>query len=304
MEGGAAPREIAVLDAPSNLGLRPPAPGTVPGCYKLAGALRDHRILERLRASDAGVAVPPRYDRGGWEPGDGVFNAGALAAYARRLAGRVAEATGEGRLLVVLGGDCSILLGTTLGLRRRGRHGLAFVDGHADFRHPGNSRNIGAAAGEDLALATGRGQPDLTGLAGAPPLVRHEDVVVLGIRDADEHRDELRRLSITCLSEGELRAAGLGAAARRALDRLEAADLDGFWIHLDCDVLDSGFMPAVDSPDPGGLAHAELVELLAPLAASPRCRGMEVVVFDPDLDPDGRLAGELTDTVVAALAPR
>jgi arginase len=304
MQGGGAPRRVVVLDAPSNLGLRPPAPGTVPGCYKLAGALRDRRILERLWASDAGVAVPPRYDRGGWEPGDGVFNAAALAAYARRLAGRVAEATGEGRLLLVLGGDCSILLGTMLGLSRRGRHGLAFIDGHSDFRHPGNSGNVGAAAGEDLALVTGRGQADLTGLTGAPALVRDEDVVVLGIRDGDEYRGELRGLSIACLSEGELRAAGAGAAARRALDRLEAPDLNGFWVHLDCDVLDSTVMPAVDTPGPGGLAHAELVELLAPLAASPRCRGVEVVVFDPDLDPDGRLAGELTDTLVAALGPR
>jgi arginase len=44
-------RNIVVLDAPSNLGLRPPAPGTVPGCYKLAGALREQRIV---------LGVPPR----------------------------------------------------------------------------------------------------------------------------------------------------------------------------------------------------------------------------------------------------
>ena len=28
---------VSVIDAPSNLGLRPPAPGVVPGVYKLAG---------------------------------------------------------------------------------------------------------------------------------------------------------------------------------------------------------------------------------------------------------------------------
>jgi hypothetical protein len=44
-------RNIVVLDAPSNLGLRPPTPDTVPGCYKLAGALRDQRIV---------LGVPPR----------------------------------------------------------------------------------------------------------------------------------------------------------------------------------------------------------------------------------------------------
>jgi arginase len=62
-------------------------------------------------------------------------------------------------------------------------------------------------------------------------------------------------------------------------------------------------MPAVDSPDPDGIGHEELVELLTPLTASPRCVGVEVTVFDPDLDPDGRLAHELTDTLVTALDP-
>jgi arginase len=60
-------------------------------------------------------------------------------------------------------------------------------------------------------------------------------------------------------------------------------------------------MPAVDSPDPHGISHDELVSLLRPLATSPRCVGLEVTVFDPDLDHDGRLARNLTDTLLAAL---
>ena len=72
-------RNFVVVDAPSNLGLRPPAPGTVPGCHKLAGALREQGILRRLGAAEGGVVVPPRYDRGDWREGDGVFNAAALS---------------------------------------------------------------------------------------------------------------------------------------------------------------------------------------------------------------------------------
>ena len=79
-------RPITVLDAPSNLGLRAPAPGLVPGCYKLAGALRDQHLLQRLGARDGGVVVPPRYDIRDWRPGQGVLNADALARYTRRLA--------------------------------------------------------------------------------------------------------------------------------------------------------------------------------------------------------------------------
>ena len=47
-------RKIAVLDAPSNLGLRPPRPGAEPGCKRLAGVLRARGIVARLGA--AGVA--------------------------------------------------------------------------------------------------------------------------------------------------------------------------------------------------------------------------------------------------------
>jgi arginase len=101
-----------------------------------------------------------------------------------------------------------------------------------------------------------------------------------------------------------LRSDGPAGAARQALDRLERAELAGFWVHLDVDILDPSVMPAVDSPDPGGIGHAELVELLAPLVRSERCTGVEITVFDPDLDPDGRLAAELTDTLVAAITPK
>jgi arginase len=68
---------------------------------------------------------------------------------------------------------------------------------------------------------------------------------------------------------------------------------------LDVDVLDPKIMPAVDSPDPGGLEHHELVTLLGTLLASPRSVGLEVTVFDPDLDLEGVLAGELKDTLIA-----
>jgi arginase len=290
---------IVVLDAPSNLGLRPPADGTVPGCYKLPWALREAGLLPRLGGSDGGAVVPGRYDRGGWKPGDGVFNAGALASFTGRLANRVGRYVAAGEFLVVLGGDCSILLGAALGLRRLGRYGLAFIDGHSDFRHAPDL--VGAAAGEDLALATGRGQGDLVDIEGLRPYVRDADTVVFGIRDGDEATDELAELRIETWPAAGIRQAGAYAAATQALARLEAARLDGFWVHLDADVLDPSVMPAVDSPEPGGLAPDELTVLLTALLASPYCVGIEVTVLDPDLDPDGRHAALLADILVGAV---
>ncbi|MFJ9819238.1 arginase family protein [Streptomyces sp. NPDC101151] len=296
-------RTLVVLDAPSNLGLRPPAPGTVPGCYKLAGALREQGIVERLRAREGGVVVPPRYDLGDWQEGDGVFNAAALAAYTGKLADRIEHHVRAGDFPVVLGGDCSIQLGASLALRRLGRYGLAAIDASHDFRHAGNSDRIGAAGGEEVALATGRGQRDLTDLEGLRPYLRDEDVRFFGIRDCfEEDRAELAALKMPVVTVGDIREQGADALARATAQTFEAPGTDGFWVHLDADVLDPSVMPAVDSPDPDGLHPAELVELLRPLLASERCAGFNVTIYDPDLDPDGTAGALLADVVVDAFA--
>ncbi|GAB3858551.1 arginase family protein [Dactylosporangium cerinum] len=292
-------RPVAVLDAPSNLGLRPPADGLVPGCYKLAGALRDQRLLPRLDARDAGVVVPPRYDVRTWQRGDGVLNAAALAAYTRRLADRTTAVLDGDEFLLLLGGDCSILFGPALALRRRGRYGIAYLDGSIDFRHTGNSTNVGATAGEGTAIVTGRGQPDIADIEGLAPYVRDDDLVILGVRDYDDELTEVRDLGIVVHTTPEILAAGPASVGEHVARRLSV--LDGYFVHLDADVLDPAVMPAADAPDPGGLDHPQLVELLRPLVTNPACVGLQVTIYDPDLDPDGRHATALTDTIVTAL---
>ncbi|MGY3520564.1 arginase family protein [Micromonospora sp. PTRAS2] len=299
-------RRIAVLDAPSNLGLRPPTPTAVPGCAKAPGALRDQGLLARLRARDAGCLTPPRYDPGDWRPGDGVCHAPEIAAYSAALADRIGAIIDRGEFPLVLGGDCSILLGSALAMHRLGeavggRIGLVFVDGHSDFRHPGNASYVGAAAGEDLALVTGRGQADLAAIEGRRPYFRDIDVVVLGIRAQDEYRLDLQAAGITTRPVPALRAEGAARTAQWAHEEL--ADCAGYWVHVDVDVLDPAVMPAVDAPDPGGIAFAELEILLAGLVDTPHCLGVELTVFDPDYDVDGAYAAEIVNTVVAGLAP-
>ncbi|MDT7669056.1 MAG: arginase, partial [Pseudonocardiales bacterium] len=252
-----------------------PSAGTVPGCYKLAGAVRDQGLVGRIRAEDAGYLTPPRYDRGAWRPGDGVFHAAAIASYSTRLADRLGAVFDRARFPVVLGGECSILLGPALAMRRRGRYGVAYLDGHSDFRHPGNSRTVGAAGGEALALVTGRGQADLTGLEAHTPYVRDGDAVLLGIRENDEHADEVRAVGIPVWAAREIIPDPAGVA-HEVLTHLGRDQLDGFWVHLDVDILDASVMPAVDSPEPGGLDHAQLRALLTPLLASPGCMGLDV----------------------------
>jgi len=294
---------IAVLDAPSVLGLRPPAPGRVPGARRLPEALRGNRLVERLRAVDAGRVDPPPYSPE-LDPVTGVRNGATIPGYSVALADRLVELVRVGEFPLVLGGDCSILLGAMLALRRLGHYGLVSIDGGLDFRHPGNVHlvgPVGSVAGEDLAVVTGRGAPQLTDLEGRRPLVAEADVVAMGHRGLDGLDDEVLATPMTLFDVAELRRLGPAEAAGRAVATLAGRGVEGFWVHLDTDVLDPELMPAVDSPEPGGLTHQELAALLQTLAGSELATGMQLTIFDPDLDPDGRLAAELTDTVVTGL---
>jgi arginase len=128
---------IAILSAPSNLGLRPPRRGSVPGTAKAPEALREAGLFRRLAqvgAIDAGVVLPGRYvDDDTTRPAGHVRNEAAMAEHSHRLADRLAGVIEAGNTPLVVGGDCSILLGIGLALSRCGRTGLVHVDGHTDF---------------------------------------------------------------------------------------------------------------------------------------------------------------------------
>lgn len=297
---------IAVLDAPTNLGLRPPTATSVPGCAKAPGALRDHALVARLNARDAGCVTPPRYDPGDWRPGDGVSQAADIARYSTRLADRIGQILLAGEFPLILGGDCSVTLGSMLAMKRLehergGRVGLIYVDAHSDFRHPGNASVVGAAAGEALALVTGRGQGELASIEQRRPYVRDSDVVLIGMRATDDYRMDLQAGGFNLRTAQDVRTYGASRTAQWARSLL--TECLGYWVHLDVDVLDPSVMPAVDAPAPGGIAYPELEHLLQGLVTIPECLGIEVTVFDPDFDVDGVYAQDLVNTLVAALSP-
>jgi arginase len=289
---------IAVVAAPSNLGLRPPVPTASPGCAKAPEALRAAGLRARLGARDAGVVLPRRYVDD-YVPGSGrVRNQEAILEHSTRLATSLGLLLDAGAAPLVVGGDCSILLGVGLALRPRGRFGLVHIDGHTDFRHPGNSESCASLAGEDLAAAIGRHWPAIARLGGEPHFDEH-DVVHLGCRDDDEHLAEVRG-ALPLVIPAAAATGAIPAAAAAILPVVNRAELSGYWLHLDVDVLDPSVMPAVDSPAPGGLTPADLTALLRVLA--PPATGAHVTVFDPDLDPGGDYARLLADCLAEGLS--
>jgi arginase len=255
----------------------------------MAAVLREHGLLARLEAEDFGVVVPPDYVDS-VDAETRVRNAGAIREYSLALAESVGRLLDGGFFPVVLGGDCSILLGSALALRRRGCFGLLFLDGHTDLQTPESSETAGAA-GMDLALATGMGPSLLASIDGLGPSIRAADVVVVGYRwpEPGSGSVELPAEAIMALPLEVIRRDGAGYAAAKVVERFAE---QSFWMHFDVDVLDPVWMPAVDSPDPGGMSPDEVLTVLRAAVQSPRCVGMEITIYDPTLDP-GRDAARL-----------
>jgi len=266
-------------------------------------ALRAAGLPAVFRAVDIGD-VAPRLRDPVRDAVTGVVAFADLCASSRSLREAVAATLTRGERPLVLGGDCTLLLGSLAGARdATGRVGLWFVDGHADFLD-GDSSPTGEAADMELAMLTGDGPRGLVDLTGAVPLVDPADVVILGHRPASLHADaalELARVPSTVarMSAEEIAAGGPAEVGKRWERAL--ADRGPAWLHLDLDALDEEALPAVSYPQPRGLDWDAFVALVRPLLASDGLVGVSVADFNPDLDEDGAHARRVVEALHAAV---
>jgi arginase len=227
-------------------------------------------------------------------------------AAARALAASLDAGMREhpGRRPLVVGGDCSLLLGVFAHMRRAvGAVGLWILDGHPDFLD-GHASESGETADLELAVLTGTGPDALVALGPGVPMVEARHVALIGHRTAGldpASAAEVARLPAEMLTIGspavigDPRGAGVTAAEWAGRLRIP------MWLHLDVDVLDPASMPAVTYPQAGGPDTGGLATVLATLAAAPNLLGVSVADFRPDLDPTGRYAAGLVDLLDRAL---
>jgi len=138
---------------------------------------------------------------------------------------------------------------------------------------------------------------------------READVVLFGCRDLEEAAangsPDVRDTAMHLFDLAAIRRLGAARAARQALQVLEAGGSQGFWVHLDADVLHDEVMPAVDYRQPDGLWPEELAQALEVVLRTPLVAGIEVTIYNPALDAPGRPAARtLARAITAAMAVR
>lgn len=289
---------MSLVLAPSNLGLSPVG-SKQQGTWRAPQALLDAGLARALDTDEVIALERPEY-RFDAQPGTRIRNGVSIRAFSLQVAGKVTDILRRGRFPVVIGGDCSVLLGGLYGSRVAGGRGLVHVDGHSDFYNPSNydtSRRLGAVAGMDLALASGRGEDLLTSWPQiGKPLAGDADIVQIGQRDG-----RLTGTGITQWTVQRVLADGIDASARAVVARLQTRGLDKVWLHVDLDVLDADVMSAVDSPGSPGFDYEQLSALIRTLCASGRVAGADFAIYDPERDPNARHAEPLVRCIARGI---
>ena len=286
--------KIGILGIPFN------GDGTRPEIENPAAAFREAGLTRlKIRSGDAlldyGDLLIPVFD-GHRDPSTKILNLNAWKEISRHTAKKLLSIQEEADFVVILGGDCSILLGVFGAFSLANKSvGLVILDGHTDYRDPSFSSS-GEPADLELAILTGKGPSELTGLFGLPPLLQPADVVVYGYREPDM----IAESNILHYDRQVFRETGADKLAIQALSLLN--HVDRLWFHLDVDVLDPTLMP-VCFPEPDGLSIDETLAYLSTSIRSKRFMGMSVSCYHPNLDSNLEAASRVVGMLGSALSP-
>ena len=289
-------KEVCIVEFPSNLGLKEPQPGKEPGVKNMPNWFWKHNLHKAINHKDVLRLDPPRYTNIR-ETETNILNANALIDYAREQAYLINNLLSQNKFPFILGGDCSILLGSAIALKQKGNYGLFYLDGHTDFMDVSLSET-GGVGGMAASIVTGNGHKKLTDILNLSPYIKEENLWCVGNREYDdEYENEIRNSAATYLSLRELRKQGISIAVESFLLEVKNKNLDGFWLHIDVDVLNDTIMPCVDSRTPDGLTYQEFNELTSYLFQNEKLSGLEITILDPDLDPTGQYTRDFVQNI-------
>jgi arginase len=292
-------RTVTVIEAPTSAG------GYAPGQEDGPRALLEAGLLERLEA--AGVEVR----RGGqvtpfrWRPDPDnamAANAAAVIDRAGQVAALVRSAPAEDTI-VVLGGDCTVGVGTVAGLQHRFEQlGLVYLDRHADLNVP--DRTVDGALdwmGMAHMLDIDGAIDGLAALAGQRPILGPRQVSFLGLGPQTDFEAEVifdRKLPVV---DVQTATSDPLRSARAALDPLSGCD--GLALHFDVDLVDFLDAPLAENTDRGiAPSLRACAEMLSELLTDARVRALTVTEFNPHHGSnDGSTTQRLLEILVSSL---
>lgn len=295
-------RQLDIIGAPSSAGAYAPGQEQAPQALRAAGlldVLQNRRIEVKDRGDVPGFRwrVDLQHRR--------AMNADAVATVATAVAGLVAQSLQEGSMVLVLGGDCTVGIGTVAGASAGPASvGLVYVDLDTDLNTPQTTTDgaldwMGVAHLLDLPGTV----PAVAEVGPRTPLLSPDQVLLFGADNVTPaERAVIDAHAITEVRLADVAADPAGTA--RAVARDWARRFDRILVHVDVDVLDYLDLPiAEETRRNRGLRFTQLVAALRELVAAPNWVGLTLCEVNPDHgESDGSTVRRLNEGVADAIS--
>lgn len=301
-------RRLGIIGVPTSAG------AFAAGQEHAPQALRDAGLLEALRHGGVGVRDHGDREVWRWRPDRAnrrAQNLGVVLDIVRDTARRVRASIDDDETTVVLGGDCTVGIGTVAGHVSTGeRVGLIYFDTHADLNVP---ERVRAGALDWMGLAHMLAEPgatqELIKAGGVVPLLEVEQVLLFawGPEQATRfEREVIDRREISTVAVDQV-AADPKRAAADALKLIESR-CERLLIHFDVDVIDFTDVPLSENTGRNeGLAYNQALTALDTLLHSPCFAGLTITELNPAHAEEGsesieRFAADVAGSLVRTTA--
>jgi len=220
-----------------------------------------------------------------------------------RIAEQVRNATENGMIPLVLGGDHSVAIGTLGGLASIHGPGAAlWFDAHSDLNTPSTTPS-GNVHGMPVAAALGRAGVGFESNRWPIPALAVEHVALIGARSIDPgEREAIHDSGIAVFTISDIDRRGVEPVVNDALERVAGAPF--VHVSVDLDLVDPVVAPGVGSPVKGGLSYREAHLAMELVAESGLLTSLELVEVNPILDHENATAKLAVDLAASALGAR
>jgi arginase len=289
---------LSVIGAPSSAG------AYAPGQERAPAALRDAGLVDRLRRLRINVRDLGDTESFRWQvdrSSPRAMNAAAAARSATGTARLVEKALGHGDVVLVLGGDCTVELGTVAGaLRSNDDVGLVYIDLDTDLNTPASTTD-GALDWMGVAHMLGVADTleELVQIGPRAPLLRPDQLLYFAVDNVEPfERQLIGELGIENVTLAQV-APEPAKAAEQVVNGW-ARNFRRLLIHLDVDVVDFSDMPLAENTRRNvGLKFDQLVAALRVFLSAPNWTALTICELNPD---HGLSDGSTLRTFVAALS--
>jgi len=275
--------KIAVLGAPINFGANVQGPEKGPESLRSAGLLK---ALQNHEVVDFGDIIPKITSK---PYPKNAKHLSEITNFNKKLALKVKYLKNKGYFPLVIGGDHDISVGILAGTAIKGKkQSVLWVDAHPDFNTPKTTWS-GKIFGMGLAVSSGLGPKELTGIMGNYPKIDVELSAALGIRNIDKGEQVLiSKHNLKIYTMEEISKKNINSILKEILQKAKKADL--FHVSIDLDFLDPSIAPGVSTPVKQGMSEKEAVKLCSLLGRANIMTSCDITELNPLRDVDQKTA--------------